>query len=137
YHVLTPAPPLVLLFLPTLLPPPRSTLFPYTTLFRSLEILRAGPGRRRRVFLLDRRLGSFRRGSARRLGHRRRRRLEPGRLLELGCSPIQVDDADRDQDDSSGLDRQLHRPREEQRAEQALRPGRRSRGLQHPIDEPR
>src|SRR5206468_10372017 len=84
YHVLTPAPPLVLLFLPTLLPPPRSTLFPYTTLFRSLEILRAGPGRRRRVFLLDRRLGSFRRGSARRLGHRRRRRLEPGRLLELG-----------------------------------------------------
>src|SRR5256886_2993968 len=32
--------------------PPRSTLFPYTTLFRSPRILRHGPARRRRRYLL-------------------------------------------------------------------------------------
>src|SRR5258708_25648212 len=47
--------------------PPRSTLFPYTTLFRSLRLLfypqKAGPNRPALVPLLPAKLGPFRRRS--------------------------------------------------------------------------
>src|SRR6266850_6074282 len=91
-----------------------------------------------RLVLLRRR--ARRRGlgrEARLFGHRRRSRLQADRLLELGRGPVDVNDADGDEHDGGGFYRQLHGPGEEQSAQQASGPGRRSRRLEHPVDEAR
>src|SRR5688572_31430076 len=61
--------------------PPRSTLFPYTTLFRSEELRRAGGD-----------LGKFGNGRARRVGQRRQGRLA---AQAVRCEPDRVQRGDR------------------------------------------
>src|SRR5437867_11454184 len=98
-------------------------------LLHVLALPRPVRGRRRRRGL--------RYGGARRLRHRRLRGFETSRPLELGRGPKDIDDTDGDEHDGCGLDRQLQGPGKEQRPQPAPRPGRRSRRLEHPVDEAR
>src|SRR5207253_10615036 len=64
--------------------PPRSTLFPYTTLFRSLRLRRAGPARDRRAGPPPRRQGPARAEDDRAPAPARRVRARPGRAAVRG-----------------------------------------------------
>src|SRR2546429_6981402 len=70
--------------------PPRSTLFPYTTLFRSRARAGTRPGERRRYDRPGRRVAADRAGRGRVTAQRRRdRRDEPARRSEEHTSELQ------------------------------------------------
>src|SRR2546429_5324790 len=92
--------------------PPRSTLFPYTTLFRSLGYLKFEPMRRERGFLEDfsdhlREIGSELR---RRYVHRYSDRIWPLRRIDTRATKHPFPEAmnDRSEEHTSELQSRLH-----------------------------
>src|SRR3712207_7647329 len=70
--------------------PPRSTLFPYTTLFRSPRVRVTRPGRRRRPALLQGRHVRGGGGRRRERGQPARRRLEDRKSTRLNSSHANI-----------------------------------------------